>query len=178
MIVAEEAHRQAGTGERLALDDLGGQAELAPDRAHLVLEEEAQRLDQLELHIGGQAADVVVRLDLVGHAGILRRGALDHVGVEGPLRQELERPRPGGVRLEDADEGVADPPSLLLGVADPGEFFEELPGGVGVDERHPEVAPEDLLHRLRLALAQEAVVDEDRREAVADRAVDQGGGDR
>ncbi len=176
--VTEEAHREAGTGERLALDDLGGEAEFAPDRAHLVFEEEAQRLDQLELHIGRQPADIVVGLDLVGHAGILWRRALDHVGVEGPLRQELERPRPGSVRLEDADEGVADPPPLLLGVADPGEFFEELSGGVCVDERHPEVAPKNLLHRLRLALAQQPVVDEDRREAVADGAVDQRRRDR
>ena len=44
-----------------------GQAELAAERAHLVLEELAQRLDQLELHALGQAADIVVRLD--GDAG-------------------------------------------------------------------------------------------------------------
>ena len=31
--------------------------------AHLVLEELAQRLDELEVHLLGQAADVVVALD-------------------------------------------------------------------------------------------------------------------
>ena len=42
--------------------------ELGTDRADLVLEQRAERLDQLELQVGGQAADVVVGLD-VGRAG-------------------------------------------------------------------------------------------------------------
>ena len=45
------------------------QAELAAEHAHLVLEQLAQRLDQLQLHALGQAADIVVRLD--GDAGPL-----------------------------------------------------------------------------------------------------------
>jgi hypothetical protein len=40
-----------------------GQAELAAEHAHLVLEQLAQRLDQLHVHALGQAADIVVRLD-------------------------------------------------------------------------------------------------------------------
>ena len=40
-----------------------GQAELAAERAHLVLEQLAQRLDQLHVHALRQAADIVVRLD-------------------------------------------------------------------------------------------------------------------
>ena len=52
-----------GPGERVAPDELLGQAELAAERAHLVLEQLAQRLDQLQVHALGQAADVVVRLD-------------------------------------------------------------------------------------------------------------------
>ena len=67
---AEEADGQAGAGEGLALDDLVRQAERAADRAHFVLEEEAQRLDQLELHVVGQAADVVMRLDLLRGARV------------------------------------------------------------------------------------------------------------
>jgi hypothetical protein len=46
----------------VAVDHLGGQAEFQADGAHLVLEQLAQRLDQLELHVLGQAADVVVDL--------------------------------------------------------------------------------------------------------------------
>jgi hypothetical protein len=39
------------------------QAEFAAERAHLVLEQFAQRLDELHVHALGQAADIVVRLD-------------------------------------------------------------------------------------------------------------------
>ena len=48
------------------------QAELLADRAHLVLEQRPQRLDQLELQVVGQPADVVVALDVRG-AGRRRR---------------------------------------------------------------------------------------------------------
>ena len=53
----------------------------------LVLEQGAQRLDQRELQVVGQAADVVVRLD-VGRA--LAAAGLDHVGVERALDEELD----------------------------------------------------------------------------------------
>ena len=54
---------EAGARERVAADEGRRQAELDAERAHLVLEELAQRLDQLQLHPLGQAADVVVALD-------------------------------------------------------------------------------------------------------------------
>ena len=57
---ADDAHREPGPGERLAPHDLLGQAELLADRAHLVLEQVAQRLDELEVHVVGEPADVVV----------------------------------------------------------------------------------------------------------------------
>jgi hypothetical protein len=40
-----------------------GSPSSAPDRAHLVLEQRAQRLDKLELEVVGEAADVVMGLD-------------------------------------------------------------------------------------------------------------------
>jgi len=67
--------------------DLGGQAQLLTDQAHLVLEEGPQRLDELELEVLGQAAHVVVALD-VGGAGAAAR--LHHVGVAGALHQERD----------------------------------------------------------------------------------------
>ncbi len=60
---ADDADREAGAGERLAPDEALGQAELGADGADLVLEQRAQRLDELELQVVGQPADVVVRLD-------------------------------------------------------------------------------------------------------------------
>ena len=79
---ADDAHGQAGTGERLALGERGGQVELAAQRPDLVLEKTAQRLDEFIVHIRRQPADVVVRLD----RGRLPAAALDYVGIDCPLR--------------------------------------------------------------------------------------------
>ena len=76
-----------GPGERVPPDDLGGQPELLADQAHLVLEQRAQRLDQLELEVVGQAADVVVGLDV---GGARAAAGLDDVGVERALHEELD----------------------------------------------------------------------------------------
>ena len=62
--LADDADGKAGAGEGLAHDQILRQAELAAELADLVLEQQAQRLDDLlEVHIVGQAADVVVALD-------------------------------------------------------------------------------------------------------------------
>ena len=81
-----------GPGERLAPDHPLGQAQLLADAAHLVLEQHPQRLDQLEVHVLREPADVVVRLDRRGDA--LAAARLDHVRVEGALDEEPERAEP------------------------------------------------------------------------------------
>ena len=53
-----------GPGERLAPDHALRQAEFFADDPHFVLEQLAQRLDELDRDVVGQAADVVVALDL------------------------------------------------------------------------------------------------------------------
>ena len=58
--LAHDADAQSRPGEGLAEDGLLGQAEFQAEFTHLVLEQLAQRLDQVELHALGQAADVVV----------------------------------------------------------------------------------------------------------------------
>ena len=61
--LAQDAHAQAGPGERLTQHDLVGQAELLAELADLVLEQVAQRFDELQRHVVGQATDVVMALD-------------------------------------------------------------------------------------------------------------------
>ena len=80
--------------------------------------------------------------------------------------------------LEDADELLADPASLLLRLVDALEPRQETLLGLDVDERDVEVAAERLGHLLGLVRAHEAVVDEDAGELVADGLVDQQRGDR
>ena len=92
VIAPGHADREPRPRERMAADEGFRQAELAAERAHLVLEQFAQRLDQLHVHALGQAADIVVRLDRDRRAAG-ERHALDHVRIERALRQELRRRR-------------------------------------------------------------------------------------
>ena len=160
-----------GPGERVAPDHRLGQAELLPHAPHLVLEERAQRLDELHGHVLGEPADVVVRLDLRGDA--LGAARLDHVRVERPLDEEAGLADLVRLLLEDADELLADDAALLLGLGHALEPREEAVGGVDVHERDVEVPLERLDHLRRLVLAHQAVVDEDAGQLVADRLVDE-----
>ena len=53
--LAQAADGQAGTGERVAPDQALGQAQLQAEAADLVLEQVAERLDQLEPQLGREA---------------------------------------------------------------------------------------------------------------------------
>src|SRR6185295_14806911 len=113
--LADDPDRETGPGERLAMDHRLGQPELDPDGADLVLEQVAQRLDELEPHVRRQPADVVMGLDLLGRLR-LRGRALDHVRVQRALGQEVDLAHLLRLLLEDPDELVADDPALLLRV--------------------------------------------------------------
>jgi hypothetical protein len=152
------------------------QAELAAQCAHLVLEQFAQRLDQLHVHPLGQAADIVVALDRhrrpAGEAD-----ALDHVRIERALGEEIGAADLPRLRLEDVDEGLADELALGLGLVEPGEAAEELVGGVHMDQRDVVMVAEQADDLLGLVRPHQAVIDEDAGELVADRLVDQHRGD-
>ena len=124
--LADDADGEAGTREGLPPDDVLGQPQLLAHGADFVLEEPAQRLDQLEVHLLGQAADVVVALDLGG----LARAALDDVAVERALDEELGVGELARLLLEAADELLADDLALALGLGDALELAEEPVAGV------------------------------------------------
>src|SRR5262249_7136921 len=108
--LADDADREAGARERLPPHHALRHAELFTDSPDLVLEEEAKRLDELELHVGRKAADVVVALDRLGDA-VLTAG-LDHVRVERPLHEPPDLAELARLVLEDADELLSDPLAL------------------------------------------------------------------
>ena len=151
------------------------QAELLPDASNLVLEQRPQRLDQLHGHVVRQAADVVVRLDLRRDA--LAAARLDHVGVERPLDEKAGAADPGRLLLEDPDELLPHPAALLLGIGDAVEPREEARRCLDVHERDVEAPVEGLDHLGRLVLSEQAVVDEDAGQPVADRLVHEQRGD-
>src|SRR5690606_9313216 len=101
--------------ERMAADEAVRQAELAAERAHLVLEELAQRLDQLHVHALGQTADIVVALD-GGRGGAGEGDAFDDVGIERALGEEVGAAQLLRLLLEYFYEQAADRLALLLGV--------------------------------------------------------------
>src|SRR5881396_617606 len=173
---ADDAHGEPGARERLAGDDLLGDAQHAPQVAHLVLEQLAQRLEQLEAHALGKTAHVVVALDGGGRAA--HRYGLDDVRVERPLGEEGGVGDLPGLLLEHLDEGDADGAPLALGVLDVVQVLEET--GRGIDVAHVELhgVAEDPQHLLGLAGAQEAIVDEDAGEPLADGTMDERGGHR
>ena len=160
-----------GPGERLAPDHPLRQAELLADAAHLVLEEEAERLDELHLHVGRKPADVVVRLDERGDA-VLAAAGLDDVRVERPLDEEAHVAEAS--RASSSKTRMNSSPTILRfssGSETPASRVRKRFCACTWTSGHVEVAAERLHDLLGLVLAQEAVVDEDARELVADRLV-------
>ncbi len=166
---------EAGTGEWLAPDQPIGQSELGADLTHLVLEQAAQRLDQLELQVLREAADVVVGLDRRRARASAR---LDHVRVERSLDEEPRIAELGRLLLEDADELGSDHLALCLRIGDSGQSREEPLLGVDSDQRDLEVVAEGGDHLVPLPLAHQTVIDENTGELVADSAVHEQRGDR
>ena len=162
----------------MAEHHLARQPELEPELAHFVLEQLAQRLEQLEVQRLGQPADVVMRLDRVRLLG-LGAGRLDHVRIDRSLREPLRRS--ASFAASRWNTSTNSRPMILRfcsGSVDAGERGQELVAGVDVDHAHAEVARERLHHLLGLVQAQQAVIDEHAGQLVADRPVDQRRGDR
>src|SRR5262249_33258677 len=110
--LADHSNREPRTGKGMPIEQLVGQTELASKRAHLILEQLAQRLHQLELHHLRQAAHVVMALD--GGARALEGYGFDHVGIQRSLRQVSGILEFARRLLEDGDELSADDLPLLL----------------------------------------------------------------
>src|SRR5574337_1176486 len=133
---AQDAHAEAGPRERMAVDHRARQAELDADPAYFVLEQFAQRLDQLQLHVRRQTADVVMALDDVSLAGFAA-GRFDHVRIDRALRQPLH-PAPGGNQLfrflvENFHEQAADDLALGFRIGHAFEGLEIAIGGIDAD---------------------------------------------
>src|SRR6185503_4896923 len=101
----------------MAPEDVLGDAELRADAADLVLEQAAQRLDDIEVHDLGEPADVVMRLDARARLR-LATARLDDVGIDRALHEELHRADLLRLGLELANELLADDRALLLGILD------------------------------------------------------------
>ena len=125
-----------------------GQAQLAADLADFVLEQIAQRLDQPEGHVRGQAADVVMRLDDRGRA--FHGDGFDHVRIERSLHQKFHGQARGICQQlalllhEHGNEFVADDFALLFGVGDARQLAEKTLGSVHADHVQAQAVAQQL----------------------------------
>ena len=142
------------------------------DETHLVLEQVPQRLGELQFHVVGKPADVVVALDAGRHVA----ARFDHVGVQRALHQEVRVAEGTRLGLEDAYEQLADDAPLRLRLDDAGERCEEARRGIHVHQAA--VAAEGLAHLPALARTHQPGVDENAGEAVTDGSAHEGSGDR
>ena len=157
--------------------DLARETQLESELAHFVLEQLAQRLEQLQVKCLRQPADVVMRFDAVRFAGLGAR-RLDDVWIDRALCEPFDVLELRRFSLENVDEQAADDLALLLGIIDPFESGQKFRAGVDMDHAHTEIALERIEHLLGFVLAQQAVVDEHAGELIADRLVDQRRGNR
>ena len=105
--------------------------------------------------------------------------ALDHVRIQRALRQEIRAARSS--RASSSNTSMNSRPMVLRlvsGSVTPVQRAEEQLGRVAVHQPDVEAVAERRHHLLRLACAQQAVVDEDAGQLVADRLMDQHRGHR
>ena len=157
---ADAPDAEAGAGERLTPHHAVRQTERLADLTDLVLEEVLHRLNKLKAELFGQTADVVVGLDALV--------ALDDVGVDRALAEEVDALELGGLFFKDVDELLADDLALALGLRNARELIEEAVGRVHVGEIGAQLFAEDLDDLLALALAHETVVHMHAVELIAD----------
>ena len=132
-----------------------------------------KRLHELEVHVVGKTADVVVRLD----DGVVVAPRLDDVGVQRALHQEARVLQVARHLLEHPDECLADDLALALGFENVVERVKKPVGGLDVHQVDVELTQEGLFHLFGFAESQQAGVDEYARELVTDRLVHERGRD-
>src|SRR5579875_2265602 len=174
-VIESTSHDTAVTATRIKTHhNVGG----LPQEMTLKLVEplRAQRLDQLESHFLRQAADVVVSFDPRGCNGSVVAGALDHVGVERALDEEIDGGVCGqllGLFFKDADELFADDLAFLFGIADAFQASQKAFASIDRAQRNVQGLVEGLNHLLTFACAHTAIIDKNTRELVAHRSMDQ-----
>ena len=152
----------------MACNEMLRHSELTTYAAHLVLEQPLQRFAELQVHLLGQSADVVMALDDLTR-NVQR---LNAVRIDGALGKPAGIGDFLGLGIENLDEVAADNLSFLLGLGDTSQIGKELLAGIDADD----VQAEHLVvvhHLLELVLAQHTVVDEDTSQTITNGAVQQ-----
>src|SRR5690606_22821532 len=165
--LAQDAHSKAWAGERMAIDHGRRQAQGDTQLSNFVLEQLAQRLEQLQIERIGQTTNIMMRFDGNSLAR-LGAGRFDHVRVDGALGQPAGVGQFAGFGLEYFNKFLANDLALLFGVGDAGQLAHELFGGIDVDDLHAEVITKGVHDLLGFVQAQEPVINKYAGQLVAD----------
>ena len=124
-----------------------------------------------------QAADIVMRLD--GDRRPAGEGhALDHIRIERALREKFGAAKLFRLHVEHSMNSLPMILRLASGSSTPASAFEEQILSFDMDQRDVVGPAEQRHHLLGLAEPQQTVIDEYAGELIADRFMDQHGGDR
>ena len=117
----------------MATDKGVRQAQFTPQRAYFILEQFAQRFNQLQVHPLGQPTNIVVGFDHYRRATGERHG-LDYIGIQSPLGQERGVADAGRLLFKNFNEQAPDDFSLGFRVIDPFKRIEKPIAGVDMYE--------------------------------------------
>ena len=119
----------------MAVEQVVRHAKFLTHLAYLILEEEAQRLDNLEVHALRKPAHIVVRLD--GGRRPLDRCGLNHVRVDGALAQPFDIFQFLRLRIKNLNESGSYDFAFLFRIGHPFELFIEYRPGLHPDDIYP-----------------------------------------
>ena len=150
-------------------------AQGAAHTADLIFEKHPERFHDLQVHLFRKTAHIVVRLDLGSDTG--DAGALNHIGIYGPLGKPAGVFNRLGVFVEGLYEQSADHLSFGFRLGYAGQLVQEGIGSVGTNHIQAHVLVGGH-HVAVFVFAEQAVVHENTGELMANRLVQQHGGHR
>src|SRR5689334_16023530 len=155
----------------MAPENLFRNSQLSSNQSHFILEQLAQRLDQLQVHLLRQAAHIVMTLD--DRRWTTHRDRLDHVRIQRALDQVADIAQTFRFLLEHVDENFPDPFPLLFRISHAFQRRQKQIAGANTGDVQLHALLQQRQRRFKLTLAQQSVIDENASLSIADRAMDQ-----
>jgi hypothetical protein len=150
-------------------------SQFSADQANLILKQLAQRLDQFQVHLLGQATNIVMALD---HSRwTTHRNRFDHVRIERSLDQVTYVAEAARLFLKHVDEYFTDALPLLLGVDDTFKRREKQLSRANSGDVQLHALSQQRQRCFKLPFPQQPVVDKDTGLPISDGLVHEGGSD-
>ena len=167
--LTQDPNPQTRTWEWLTPNQIMRNTKLFAQFTSLILKQAAQWLDQLKAKLLWQATDIMMRLD-----GLRRVGpGFDNVGVERTLCQVFGILHLLGFFVKDFHEFLANDLPLLFWIRNTLQLAQEAISGINLDDLDAQVAAQGVHYLISLVLAQQAVINKDAGQLVANCLVDQ-----